>query len=196
MPIKINVSSKAAEKPKPQRSFEDLPKGWFKVRITDVALEEVKKEFRDDGSKNPNFEKPMYAFEFTVTDDTEINPVDEKGNPQFEDRKDWTRACLWDGAEFTIVNIMRALGKEIEPGDLDVPDITDENDPDGGIDFFMGKELRILRGTRKKERESARRNKTEPRIEIVAFSSADGYDDDVEDDGPAVKPTGRRRVLA
>lgn len=182
MPLNINVSDKAAQERKP---FEDLPEGWYRVRISDVELRESQSE--------KNSGKPMYNFEFTVTEDTEVNPTNADGASEFADRRVWVNACLWEGAEFTIVNIMRALGYEIQPGALAVPDITNDEE----IDAFLGRELDIKYGVTKKERARARREGDEASKEVTSFRSADP--DAAPKAAPSVgtkAPGGRRRVLA
>lgn len=183
MPLNINVSDKAAEKRKP---FEDLPQGWFVVQITDVELRESQSE--------KNSGKPMYNFEFTVTDD-ERNPQDENGASKYSGRRLWTNACLWEGAEFTIVNILRALGHDVLPGNLAVPDVTNPQERDA----LFGQFLQIRNGVTRKERAAARKEKREATTEITDFKSASDEDDSttaVPQTGVVRGGLGGRRVLA
>lgn len=179
MALKVNVSSKAAEK----RSFEELPLGWYHVQIAEVELRESKSE--------ANAGKPMYGFEFEITDDPR-NPQDDNGASKYKGRRLWTNACLWEGAEFTIVNILRALGHEIVPGELNVPDVTDDNERDQ----LVGQYLMVRQGITRKERLASAKAKPprKPDPEITGFRSADeGEEGDSSAAAPAV--TSRRRVL-
>lgn len=178
MALSINVSKKAAE----SRSFEDLPQGWYHVIIGEVELRFSSSE------KNPG--KPMYGFEFEVTDDPR-NPSNEDGSPKFAGRRLWTNACLWEGAEFTIVNILRALGHEVTPGDLRIPDVTEDSERDE----LVGQYLMVRNGVSKKERAAARLEKRDPTPEVTGFKSAE------EGDAPSTStrgaaPAARRRALA
>jgi len=187
MAIQINVSERAAEKP---RQRGELPLGWYHLRCTGVELRESQSE--------KNSGKPMYNFEWEITDD-ERNPQNEDGASEYAGRPEWINACLWEGAEFTIVGIMNALGHDIQPGKLDVPDITDPDDPQGGLDAFLGKELMAFWGVKKKEKIAAAKEKRKPDAEWLRFRSADEDDDaGVAAATPAVRVTGgrTRRALA
>lgn len=182
MALSVNVSKKAAE---PPRSFEDLPQGWYHCIISEVEL-------RFSASvANPG--KPMYGFEFEVTDD-ERNPRDDDGSPMYAGRRLWTNACLWEGAEFTIVNILRALGHEVSEGALRIPDVTDDDEREE----LVGQYLMVRNGITKKERARARAVKPkpeEPTPEVISFKTAE------EDATPiastaGAKPAARRRALA
>lgn len=180
MALSVNVSKKAAE----SRSFEDLPQGWYHVVIGEVELRFSKSE------KNPD--KPMYGFEFEVTDD-ERNPRDNDGAPKFAGRRLWTNACLWEGAEFTIVNILRALGHSVGEGELRIPDVTDDDERDE----LVGQYLMVRNGVTKKERAAARLEKREPGTEVTAFKSAEEDATPVASTSTAgAKPAARRRALA
>jgi hypothetical protein len=180
MAIKINVSDKAVPRKK-----KVLDLGWYVLRINDVELQESPSE------KNPG--KPMYNFEVEITED-ERNPQDENGASKFAGHIDWVRACLWDGAEYTIVGILAALGKDVVPGELDVPDINDPNDADGGIEFFRGKEILARWGIRKKESIAAKKEGRTPEPEWTGFAPVNP--EAVTQSAATAVPAGRRRVLA
>lgn len=99
MGIVVNVSAKEQA----AGTFEPIPAGWYTCTISDGELVESK------STKNKG--KPMYELQFTVNEG------------QHEGRKVRTFACLWSGALYTIVNLMKALGYEVEEGDLEVPEI-------------------------------------------------------------------------
>lgn len=179
MPISINVSERAAQK------RGKLPLGWYHMRICGVELQESRSE------KNPG--KPIYNFEFEITDDPR-NPQDENGASEFAGRPEWIRACIWDGAEYTIVGLLNALGHDVKPGRLEVPDILDPDCSMGGIDAFLGKEVMCHWGIKKKEKIEAAKEGRKPDPEWLGFRPAS--EDDEESPVAAIKPVGRRRALA
>jgi hypothetical protein len=187
MALKIKISKDDAAK----RTFEDLPEGWYKVRIEDVELRESKSEKNKDKDGWPR----MYVFEFIVTEDSE--PFDDDGASIFAGRRFFNvNACLWEGALFTIIGIMRALGVDLEEGEGEIPDITDPEDEMGGIEFFLGKELMLRNGISRNERKQAREEKRAPRTQPNAFKSLEDDEAPAASSKTAVPATGRRRVLA
>jgi hypothetical protein len=96
-PIRVNFSTDEAE----SKDFEELPIGKYNCKITEVEYRESKSD--------KNLGKPMYNFTFTVQDGAYI------------DRKIWTNACLWEGALYTISNIMKAVGYDVSAGGLEIP---------------------------------------------------------------------------
>lgn len=117
MGLKLNLSADSIK----ETRFGDLPAGKYNVRISGCELKESKSE------KNPG--KPYYNIEFTVMDG------------KYEGSRDYTNACLWEGAHFSFVALLRALGQQVEAGDgqssveLDVPD----------QEWFLDKELVIIK---------------------------------------------------
>jgi hypothetical protein len=92
MGIRVNVS----EQENNAGDREPLPAGKFHVAITDMELQE--------SQSDNNTGKPMLNFTFTVQD--------TPGSWQeFQGRKDFTNACLWSGATYTINMILKAMGK-------------------------------------------------------------------------------------
>jgi hypothetical protein len=112
MGLKVNFSDQEAASE--GRSFDPIPSGEYYCRVTKVTDKESTSE------KNPG--KPMYAIEFTV----------QEGD--FNDRKVFTNACLWDGALYTISQLMKSTGfeKDIARGEI----------PAG--DKFEGKEVVVI----------------------------------------------------
>lgn len=98
--IRVNFSDKEAGAE--NQDMEPLPSGKYPCAITDVTLEECGPD-----SKNPG--KPYYKIEFTV----------QEG--KYENRKCWTNAMLFDGALYTIVKLMKALGFNVAKGEMEVP---------------------------------------------------------------------------
>jgi hypothetical protein len=95
----VDVSDKEAASE--ARSFELLPKGMYKVRVDDVDLEEVQ--------NGKNVGKHMYNFHLLITEG------------QYEGRKIYNRAMLWSGALYTIVQMMKAVGQQVNEGSLKIP---------------------------------------------------------------------------
>lgn len=91
MAIKVNFSEQEASSE--ARSFDPIPSGQYYCRITDIDLRECGPE-----SKNPG--KPYWAVEFTVQDG------------EYENRKLWTNAMLFEGALYTVAQMMKAAGFE------------------------------------------------------------------------------------
>lgn len=92
--FRVNMSDKEAESE--ARDFTPLPKGAYHCAITDVTLEQVK------SGKNEG--KPMLNFEFTV----------QEG--QYDKRKVFARAMLWEGALYTISQMLKAVGIDPKRG--------------------------------------------------------------------------------
>src|SRR6266566_4010451 len=82
----------SAEEAKSQ-DREPLPVGKFHYKITDMDMVQVR-EGKNQG-------KPYFNFEFTVQDG------------KYAERKDWTNAMLFEGALYTIAQILKALGHEL-----------------------------------------------------------------------------------
>jgi hypothetical protein len=123
--IVVNVSKKEAE----AKSFDILPKGIYRVTITSVDLEEVKNP--PAPGKKDNRGKPMYNFQFTVV---------ESGNEahdKYAGQSAFTRACLWEGALYTIINISKAIKME------GVPDSEGTPWEIPAADEYLGEELLI-----------------------------------------------------
>lgn len=154
MGIKVNVSDQEASSG--DRNFDQMPIGKYHASITSVELEEA--------TSDDNYGKPMLAFEFTVQD--------TPGTWQkYANRHDWTRACLWEGALYTIIGILKALPSET--GDSTKTAYDDCNGPDGldiptEPEFYEGRELFIRRGKNKKQVEKFP-DMPERHIEIRGF---------------------------
>lgn len=104
MGMKVNFSQEEASSE--ARSFDPIPSGNYNARITDIELREC-----GPNSKNPG--KPYWAVEFTIQDG------------DFENRKVWTNVMLFDGALYTVAQILKATGHEdaLKTGNL--PDAED-----------------------------------------------------------------------
>jgi hypothetical protein len=105
--FRVNFSDKEASAE--ARELRVMPRGPYHVAITDVSLEESKSD--------KNYGKPMFAFEFTI----------QEGD--FKGQKLWTRAMLWEGALYTISQMLKAVG--IDPNRGVIPP----------AEFWMGKHM-------------------------------------------------------
>jgi hypothetical protein len=113
MGIVVNVSKKESE----AQSFDLMPAGKYHTIISDVEMKE------SNSAKNKG--KPMYNIEFTVQE------TGNENHDKYAGRKVFTNACLWEGALYTIINIMKALGYAVEEGALEIPEAEE----------LLGKEL-------------------------------------------------------
>src|SRR6266542_3124418 len=110
MGLKFNFSSKEAE----SKDFEDLPVGKFHMKIYNVTWEEC-----GPTSKNPG--KPYYGFEFVVQ--KALFPVDPP--TKYQNQHAWTNAMLFEGALYTISNVLKALGftdEDLKKPDFEIPE--------------------------------------------------------------------------
>lgn len=146
MGIKVNVSDQEAQSG--DRNFDSMPAGKYHGAITGVELQESQSE--------NNYGQPMLNFEFTVQD--------TPGSWQkYANRKDWVNACLWDGALYTIVGILKAMpstqGKKNawEDNLKDTGNVDAEGKPILELDiptepeYYEGVELFFRRGKNKKQ---------------------------------------------
>jgi hypothetical protein len=89
----------------------------------------------------------MLVFEFTVQD-SPYTQVPNHESSEYVNRKDFVNACLWEGALYTIVGILKALGEYENSldssGNLDVP-----TEPE----FYLTKELYVRRAVNRKQKE-------------------------------------------
>jgi hypothetical protein len=109
--FRINISDKEAASE--GRSAELLPRGDYHLKCTDGSLESCGPE-----SKNPG--KPYYNLEFTVQSGPHTG------------RKLFTNAMLFEGALYTIVQVMKGMGLSVTEGEMEVPSI----DEIVGTDFI------------------------------------------------------------
>jgi hypothetical protein len=145
------------------------------MAITDVQL--------TSPADGDNVGKPMLAFEFTVQD-SPYTQVPNRESREFVNRKDFVNGCLWEGALYTIVGMLKALGEYENSldsnGDLDVP-----TEPE----FWLTRELFVRRAVNRKQKERF------PDIPDY-WIQAQGYSPFKEDEAkPAAKPQSREQSL-
>jgi hypothetical protein len=98
--LRVNFSEK--EESSEARDFTPIPTGKYHVAITDVEVKKCGPE-----SKNPG--KPFYAITVTVQDGP------------FENRKLWGNVMLFEGALYSLVQILKAQGLALS-GRVPTPD--------------------------------------------------------------------------
>jgi hypothetical protein len=139
MGLVVDISSQEAE----SKAFDDLPSGKYNCVITDVSIEESKSA--------ANAGKPYYHFEFTIQDG------------KYENQHIWANAMLWSGALYTIVNILKALGEDVQEGKLEIPD----------AEWFVSKPV-IVRMAMGKASKGADGTEYPARVEAKGFFPIDG----------------------
>lgn len=98
--LRVNFSDK--EMSSEARDFTPLPAGKYHVTMSDVTVQRC-----GPNSKNPG--KPYYGIELTVQDG------------KYADRKLFTNCMLFSPALYTLVQILKALGKPLD-GRVPTPD--------------------------------------------------------------------------
>lgn len=99
--LKVNFTDQEAQSE--ARSFDPIPSGDYLVAITDLSDEEC-----GPNSKNPG--KPYWHLELTVQE-----------GPH-EDRKLWTNVMLFEGALYSLSQLLKATGNEKALSTGSVPD--------------------------------------------------------------------------
>jgi len=135
MGIRVNVSEQEDQ----AGAREPLPAGKYHVAVTDVQLQE--------SQSDDNFGKPMMNFEFTVQDTP-------GAWQKHANRKDFTNACLWDGALYTIIMVLKAMPSEQGNDNAyeDCKDANGELDIPTEPEFYLGQDLIIRRGLDPKQK--------------------------------------------
>jgi len=164
MGIKVNVSEQESQAG--DRNFDPLPIGKFHGVVTAVELIESKSE--------ANYGQPMLSFEFTIQD--------TPGTWQkHANRKDWVNACLWEGALYTIVGILKALPSATGDPKKNAYDDHVTLDAAGNVvdldiptepEFYEGRDIFFNRGKNKKQVEKFP-DMPERHVEIRGFSRFD-----------------------
>lgn len=121
------------------RDFTPLPSGKYLVAITDAKVKKVTNPPKPN--KTDNRGKPYFAFEFTVQDG------------QYAGRKAWTNAMLFDGALYTVVPMLKALGVEFNDTDFQVEGFEKNVIPKG--DWWIGQQMvtyiKLTKGGKKED---------------------------------------------
>jgi hypothetical protein len=167
MAFKVNMTDKESA----SQDREQLPAGKFHFKITDMSLEQTKIT-----AKNPN--KPYFNFEFTVQDSP--GPWQK-----YAGRKDFTNAMLFNGALYTISQILKALGHPVPEGggEFEIPDAPE---------FYLGKDIMGRRGTNQKDKVDDGTGKMILRVQLRGFSK---YDPNGAGSVTSAAPAGANSVL-
>lgn len=99
--LKVNFTEE--ESSSQALSFDAIPSGEYYARVTDIEL-------RECGPESKNAGKPYWNVEFTIQDG------------DYEDRKVWTNAMLFEGALYTLAQLLKATGYESALQTGNVPD--------------------------------------------------------------------------
>jgi hypothetical protein len=115
MNLRVNLSSKEAE----STSIDVLPSGKYVCNIVEGSVEEVK-----PGKKNVG--KPYWKLRFVIQDG------------KYAGRSIYSTVMLFDGALYSLSQLLKSLGYDVNPGSLVVPD----------VDEIIGKSV-MVRGQKK-----------------------------------------------
>lgn len=110
----LQVNFSAEEASSEAKSFDPLPSGSYHVRLTEILLKEC-------GPASKNAGKNYWNVEFTVQDG------------EYADRKLWTNAMLFEGALYTLAQLLKATGNEASIKSGNIP----------AADSFIGAELTL-----------------------------------------------------
>jgi hypothetical protein len=117
--LRVNFSKDEAE----AETFDELPVGKYPTIITGCKV------VRSTSAKNPG--KPYYKLEFTV------QPPN-----RYARAKAWGNVMLWEGALYSLSQLMKALGYDVE-GNMRVPQPDDLIGQQVIIKMGMGKENKV-----------------------------------------------------
>ena len=157
--IRVNMSAKEGK----SATLEPLPNGKYLMAITDIEVDTIK----PGGEGKPeNVGKPMFKIELTVQDG------------DYESRMAWTNVMLFDGALYSVSQMLKAQGIEVkEIGDraeFQVPGFAANVIP--GPSWWQGKQF-VCRLKLSPERtvtnKATKEKKTyDARAEVKGFMSA------------------------
>lgn len=138
MPLKLNFSSEEAT----SASLDVLPSGKYLCNLVEGSVEEVK-----PGKKNVG--KPYWKLRFVVQDG------------KFAGRNIYGTVMLFEGALYSLSQILKALGYDIAPGEIFVPDVSE----------LEGKTL-IVRGQKKPASTDESGRDIPERFEVKGYQAA------------------------
>lgn len=117
--LRVNFSDKEASAR--GQGADLMPRGNYHVKCTDGSWEEC-----GPNSKNPG--KPYWKLEFTIQD----GPYAGRGL--------FTNVMLFEGALYSLSQIMKAMGLSVDSGDTTVPDLEDVISRDFVVGVVVKKE--------------------------------------------------------
>lgn len=140
-----------------------LPNGKYLVAVTGVKVRKVSNPPKP--GKTDNRGKPYFNFELTI----------QEG--KYEGRKTWANAMLFEGALYTITQMLKAVGATFNGNDFQVEGFGQNVIPKG--DWWMGQQMVTFIQTRKggkKEDGTNYEDRSEPRSFFPAgeWSKASG----------------------
>lgn len=150
MGIKVNMTDKEAS----SAPRELLPVGKYKVAVTDGELKQSK------SAKNNG--KPFYALELTVNEG------------DYDGRKIWTNVMMFEGALYSVVQMLKALGVEFTSGgNFQVPGHEENELPE--LEWFIGQEfvVSVVKTEAKKDKETGK--EYPERNDIKSWMSAKNF---------------------
>jgi hypothetical protein len=101
--LRVNFSEKEADSK--AIDFEPIPTGKYQVCITEW---EVKRSTSEKNNRK-NYGKPYWALTLTIQ------------NGPYENRKLWWNVMLFDGALYSLTQLMESLGYSVAAGEFKVP---------------------------------------------------------------------------
>lgn len=150
--IRVNMTDKEGK----SAGFEPIPPGKYLVAVTGCELAET-------GPNSKQAGRPYFKLEYTV----------QEG--QYENRKIWDNVMLFDGALYSISNMLKAVDVPItldsSSANFQVPGYEPNSIP--GPEWWMGKQF-IVRTKMGKETKTADGKTYAPRAEVSSYSSIKG----------------------
>lgn len=148
--IRVNMSSKEGK----SVTLQPLPSGKYLVAVTDCDVQEV--------SKGDNEGKPMFNLELTV----------QEGD--YEGRKLWTYVMLFDGALYSISQMLKCVGVEVkelgEKAEFQVPGYDVNVIP--GPEYWMSKQFVVRTKLMPKRKDPKTNKEYDERAEVKGFMPA------------------------
>jgi hypothetical protein len=132
------------------RVYTPVPTGWYKATVYEIEDAECGSE-----SKNPG--KPYWKLTLKCSQDGE-----------YEGRNFWTNVMLFDGALYSLTQLLKATGYNVSSGDFEVPD----------PDELIGKEVVVSVARQLDKYAMKDAPPDEPRIfknEVKGFKAVDGF---------------------
>jgi len=157
--IRVNMSAKEGA----SVTLEPLPSGKYLMAITDCEVEKVKNA--PAPGKKDNRGKLMFKIELTVQDG------------DYENRKAWTNVMLFDGALYSLSQMVKALGYEVvekgESAEFQIPGFAANIVP--GAEWWMGKQFVVRTQLMPKRKDKTTGKEYQERTEVKGFMSAKGW---------------------
>lgn len=156
--IRVNMSSKEGK----SVTLEPLPSGKYLMAITECEVVEV--------SSGDNEGKPMFSLELTVQDG------------DYENRKAWTNVMLFEGALYSLSQMLKAQGVEVkeigERAEFQVPGYEPNMVP--GPEWWATKQfvckLKLMPKRTVRNKVTGEKREYDERSEVKGFMSTKDWD--------------------